>query len=154
MYLVECYNDETVLRVLGVPKRSIRRMRGKGNVMNALKQDPDVVHIGMVDHDVRSANPVPLGPFTLEAVRDGVSLHVWKTHRLVVVHDRVEDWIMSALSAAGLQLSTFHLPATDAAGLHRVEMQLMDTRLVNALGEAVKREPAQVRTLREFLGIK
>ena len=153
MYLVECFNVETVLRVLGVPKQHIRRMKGKGNVLNELKRDPDTEHVGMVDADARSANPVPLPPFMLKEDQDGLRLYVWKTHRLVVVHDRIEDWIMAVMVEVGLELSAFHLPVTDAVGLHRMEMQVMDPRLVSALNEAVKRESARVQTLRRMLGI-
>lgn len=152
MYLVECYNDETVLRVLGVPKAEIRRMKGKGNVMNELKR-AGAPQVGLVDRDVRSAHPVPLEPFSLTDERDGLSVHTWQNQRLVVVHDRIEDWIAACVADAGLGFAEFNIPVKDAAALHRVEMRVMDARLVRLLQEVVRREVTRVDTLRAFLGI-
>lgn len=152
MFLVECYNDETVLRVLGVPKAEIRRMRGKGNVLNRLKREAADPITGMVDRDSASPHAGKLVPFVLAEECDGLALHTWKKNRLVVVDDRIEDWIMNALKQANMDPAAHRLP-TNAAGLHRLETQVMDTRLVDALTMACDALPATVRTMRRFLGL-
>lgn len=140
-----------MLRVLGVPKSSIRRMRGKGNVLNKLKSDPDEPHIGLVDRDRRAQHPVTLAPFQEAERIDGLALYTWKQHRLVEVDDRIEDWIMAVVSEAKLDLKRFHLPIKDADELHRLEMQVMDIRLANALKAAIAADNAPVRTMKRFL---
>lgn len=38
MLYVECYADEAVARILGVPRREIRHEHGKGNIANRLRR--------------------------------------------------------------------------------------------------------------------
>jgi len=149
MYLVECFNDETVLRVLGVHPKRIRRMKGKGNVLNKLKKEVQEAHIGLVDRDARSLNPVPLAPFMEKETRQGLALYVWGGNRLVVVDDKIEDWIFRAAAQAKVRL-----PRKDAHELHRLEARVMHPLLLPVLEELVKASPKSVVDLQELLGLK
>lgn len=152
MFLVECFNDETVLRALGVPKKNVRRMKGKANVIGHLKKDLHRNDVGMVDRDVKSPNPASLGPFTLaEAAHDAV-LYTWKGQRLVVVEDNIEDWIAKALQASGLKLSDY-TPATNAAELNRLESRVCEPGLMKAMDALGANRSAHLATLKRYLGI-
>lgn len=152
MVLVECYNDETVLRALGCSKRDIRRMSGKGNVIRRLKKDAHRNDVGMVDRDARSPNPAPLEPFVRAEAAHDLVLHKWKEQRLVVVEDNIEDWIVKALTASGLKLSDY-TPARTATDLNRLEARVCEPGLMNAIAALDEKGSAHLSTLRSFLGI-
>lgn len=153
MFLVECFNDETVLRALGVPKQQVRRMKGKANVIGHLKKDLHRNDTGMVDHDAKSPNSAHLEPFTrTEAAHDAV-LYVWKGQRLVVVEDNIEDWIAKALQASGLKLSDY-TPATTAAELNRLESRVCEPGLMKAMEVLAANRSVHLATLKRFLGLQ
>ncbi len=153
MFLVECFNDETVLRALGVPKQQVRRMKGKGNVIGHLKKDLHRSDTGMVDCDAKSPNPARLEPFTrAEAAHDAV-LYTWKGQRLVVVEDNIEDWIVKALQASGLKLSDF-TPASTAAELNRLESRVCEPGLMKAMEALATERSPHLATLKRFLGFQ
>jgi len=152
MFLVECYNDETVLRAIGVSRKAIRRMRGKSNVIGHLKKDAHRKDTGMVDRDARSPNPAPLGPFIhAEAEHDAV-LYTYKEQRLVVVEDNIEDWIVKALLACGLKLSDY-TPASTAAKLNRLEARVCEPGLMKAMNALLENGSPHVATLKRYLGL-
>lgn len=153
MILVECYNDETVLRALGVGKRGVMRMRGKANVINHLKRELHRGHVGMVDRDARSPNPAPLHPFNEKDAAHDAVLYMWKEQRLVVVEDKIEDWIEKALKASGMELKAF-TPANNAIELHRLEARVCEPGLMRAMAALERERSAHVATLRRFLGIR
>jgi len=153
MFLVECFNDETVLRALGVPKQQIRRMRGKANVIGHLKKDLHRNDSGMVDRDARSPNPASLGPFThAEAAHDAV-LYTWEGQRLVVVEDNIEDWVVKALQASGLKISDY-TPVSTAADLNRLESRVCEPGLMKAMHALATSHSAHLATLKRYLGVR
>ena len=152
MFLVECFNDETVLRALGISKQQIRRMRGKANVIGHLKKEHHRNDTGMVDRDMKSPNPASLEPFTrVEAAHDAV-LYMRQGQRLVVVEDNIEEWITKALKAAGLKLSAY-TPASNAAELNRLESRVCEPGLMKAIEALDANGSAHLSTLRRFLGL-
>lgn len=152
MFLVECFNDETVLRALGVPKKDIRRMRGKANVIGHLKKEQHRSDTGMVDRDAGSPNPASQEPFTrVEAACDAL-LYMRKGQRLVVVDDNIEEWITKALKASGLKLSDY-TPAHNAAELNRLESRVCEPGLMKAMEALEASRSAHVATLKRYLGI-
>ena len=152
MFLVECFNDETVLRALGVHKKDIRRMKGKANVIGHLRTEQHRNDTGMVDSDARSPNPASLEPFTrLEAAHDAV-LYTRKDQRLVVVEDNIEEWITKALKASGLKLSDY-TPANNAAELNRLESRVCEPGLMKAMEALAADRSAHLATLKRYLGV-
>jgi len=49
IYVVECRPDFKLVKVLGIPKKKIKHVAGKGNVCRVLKKKENSV--GMVDED-------------------------------------------------------------------------------------------------------
>lgn len=153
MILVECYNDETVLRALGCNRRDIRRMRGKSNVIGHLKKDAHRIDAGMVDRDLSSPNPASLEPFVrMESAHD-LELFMWNEQRLVVVHDNIEDWIVKSLQASGLHISDF-TPARNAVELNRLEARVCEPGLERALKALTGKQSPHLATLRRFLALE
>ena len=153
MVLVECYNDETVLRALGCSRRDIRRMRGKANVIGHLKKEAHRNDIGMVDRDARSPNPAPVEPFVLTEQAHDAALYIWKDQRLVVVEDNIEDWIVKALGAAGLSLADY-TPASTAAELNRLEARVCEPGLMKAIDALAMSRSSHLATLKRYLNLR
>ena len=150
--LVECFTDENVVRGLGLVKADVRRMKGKGNVLNFLKQDPRIAHTGLVDKDARSLNAAPIEPFVLVEKRHDAALYTWRSHRLVVVEDNIEDWLSKALTTSKLDFKQFGLPHT-AGQLNKLEPQVGDARVLKLMQQLIEARSPYVATLKKFLAI-
>lgn len=152
MYLVECYSDENLLRGLGIPGRSIRRMRGKGKVMLHIKQNSQQPHTALLDRDRLEAQPKDLALFTLEKLGEGVERYTWGAHTVVMLDDNLEQWLVRAAKLAGLEMRDFRLPTTPEE-LHRIEPKVGDPRMLELVrGLEEKRSPA-MSVLRGALGL-
>lgn len=55
MVAVECYADTMLVNLLGVPKRRVRHVRNKGNVLHALRTEK--ASMGVIDADPGAAQP-------------------------------------------------------------------------------------------------
>lgn len=117
MIAVECFPDEVLLRVLGVPASRIIHSKGKGNVLNALCDGR--AFVGMVDEDPGSIQPAKLNAHFVAGETFG-SLRLLR-HRsdarrtLVVLSPRLEEWFLGRAAACKLDPATFHLPTTAKA---------------------------------------
>lgn len=93
--LVECYPDEMLLRVLGVPRKQLRHERCKGEVVKrVLKFD---CATGLIDEDPQSAQPRDLSNY--KQVHDAEGLRLLarrddKNKKLIIVCPRLEDWLI------------------------------------------------------------
>jgi hypothetical protein len=109
---VECYPDEVLLRVLGVPKRQLLHEARKGEVLNWLKKTPG--GIGMVDEDPDSAQPRDLSNYQEAEVAEGLRLLIRRGgsgQRLIVICPRLEDWLIQRAAICGVDPKRYHLPS-------------------------------------------
>jgi hypothetical protein len=152
MFLVECYSDENLLRGLGIPAGSIRRMYGKGNVLNFVSKDAAMPHIALLDKDRNKSQPRALSLFKLEQCSQGVERYAWRKHTLVLLDDYLEDWLVRATKLTGANMSDFKLPAT-AAELHRIELEVGDERMLKLVRHLVEQRSPALAVLKEALGV-
>lgn len=114
MIYLECFNDEAVVRGLGIPRRVIQHFHGKTLVANAMETSRDSSVIGMVDQDPRE-RPIPyyrefdridhLPELGLARYR-----HPKSQKTLIEIQPDLEPWLYRAASAAGLKPEDHHLP--------------------------------------------
>ncbi|MGA4578545.1 hypothetical protein [Limisphaera sp. VF-2] len=113
MLYVECYPDELLARLLGVPRREIRHARGKGNILNRLRNLQ--AGQGMIDEDPWAPQPEELGQY-IEQERSGdLTLRVHKKNprkRLIVVSPRLEEWLYVRAAVCGVRPADYGLPDT------------------------------------------
>lgn len=64
MIFVECFNDELFLKIIGVPKKSIKHVAGKSNVIRHLLKI-DANSIGVIDEDPNSMQPKQFEDFDI-----------------------------------------------------------------------------------------
>ena len=118
--LVECYPDETLLRLLGVSRKQVRHERCKGEVVKRiLKFD---CATGLIDEDPSSAQPRDLDNY--KQVQAAEELHLLtrrddKNKRLIIVCPRLEDWLIQRAKASGIRPEDYGLPS-DPDKLHSI----------------------------------
>ncbi len=117
---LECWNDEAVVRALGIPKKAIRHQSGSGAVAEALRKS-SVPCLGMVDEDPRGTVPRYFGSFVVEDKGDGLILkiHPKAKHRLIVVMPDLEPWLLAVSQSVNVPPGDFKLPP-DAKTLHQI----------------------------------
>ena len=152
MYLVECFSDENLLRGLGIPGKSIRRMRGKGKVMLFIMQHSERSHVALMDRDRNEAQPNDLRLFKLEKLGEGVERYSWRAHTVVMLDDNLEQWLVRAARLSGVDLRDFNLPATPEA-LHRIEPRVGDPRMLDLVRRLEKKRSPAIGVLRAALGL-
>ena len=152
MFLVECYSDENLLRGLGVPGRSIRRMRGKGNVVRFLIERATEPTVALMDRDRQESQPRALVRFQLETRGEGVERYSWGKHTLVMLDDNLEEWLVRATKLVGASMSDFKLPTT-AAELHRIEPKVGDERMLKLVRHLVEQRSPAFAVLKAALGV-
>jgi len=118
--LVECYPDEMVLRVLGVPAKQLRHERCKGEVVKrVLKFD---CATGLIDEDPSSAQPRDLSHY--KQVHDAAGLRLLarrddENKRLIIVCPLLEDWLIHRAESSGVKPEQYGLPS-DPKRLHAI----------------------------------
>ncbi len=136
MILVECKPDETLLRVLGVPRKEIRHCRGKSVVCNEVRRAGNT--LGLVDEDPgRPPERVLRAHRPEEKAEQGLTVfQVGTGGEIIVLCPRLEEWVLDAAREVGLEPKQFGLP--DSGGeLHRIVNQHLDKweRFIRAIQE-------------------
>ncbi len=78
---LECLPDETIVKCLGIPKKSIKHHNDKGRVCNFLMKNSSSPLIGLIDEDPGSAQPKYLSALVLEKEK----------HHIRVLHDKAHN---------------------------------------------------------------
>ena len=152
MYLVECYNDGTVLLTLGVPRQQVKRQYGKGKVIRAIQDTTRKDLTCMMDLDRNKTGMQGLPAMQVLEKKDGLELYEWRGHRGILGYDFLEDWWVRQVRGSKRQMSDFGLPDT-AAAVHRLERTESDPRLVRVVQHLVEVRAPGILTLRRFLRI-
>ena len=120
MILVECDNDEALVRGLGFPRRGIEHHASKGRVLKALEKAPAGT-VALVDEDPGAGVPGYFRQFQLAEHLPALRLRLYR-HRsepkwIVELLPDLEPWLIAAAGTGGVALTAFHLPDT-ARALH------------------------------------
>jgi len=153
MIYLECYNDEAVVRGLGVPKRHIEHEAGKSLVADAMLRSRQAQVIGLVDQDPGAAPPPYLREF--KPVDDKPQLRLVRYQHpkdgkwLVEIQPDLEPWLYEAAKATGLKPKDFHLPESYRA-LHD-QPRVYAKRVTEFVAALVKAGSAPLCQLQEWL---
>ena len=107
---VECLPDETLLRKLGYTRRQVQHYQGKSRVFAKMRSLTD--QVGLVDEDPMAAqHPYELSLIAQETAH-GVTLRrdPNRNNKVLVLRVKLEDWIISACSASGIEIEQYGLP--------------------------------------------
>ena len=120
LYL-ECFPDETLVKVLGRTRRQFEHAGDIGGVCRLLGKHTE--RLGLVDEDPGKAHPTylknlkPLG----EQHRVRLLTDPLRDNRVLVVCPRLEEWVVWMLHQHGLHLKRdFGIPASTGPELHKV----------------------------------
>jgi hypothetical protein len=120
LYL-ECYPDETLVKVLGRTRRQFEHAGDIGGVCRLLGKHTD--RLGLVDEDPGKAHPTYLKNLKLVGEEHKIKLLTdpQRDNRVLVVCPRLEEWVVGMVHQNGLQLKRdFGIPAGTGPELHKV----------------------------------
>ncbi len=118
MIAVECYADTRLVLTLGATKASVKHARGKGHVLDILRDGK--ADIGLVDEDPGSADYPEMRRYRVSESFGGLRLmrHTEVDgRRVIVVCPRLEEWMLARARSANVDPAEFGL-ALDPRRLH------------------------------------
>jgi len=93
MILIECYNDEELVKQLGFMKKQYKHERNKGEVVNRLKKEPSI-SIGIVDEDQKANQPSEMKFYQTIDMMGSIKLKKKDAIRfLIEISPYLEEWI-------------------------------------------------------------
>jgi hypothetical protein len=93
MILIECFNDEELVKQLGFVKKQYRHERNKGEVVKRLKKEPSI-SIGIVDEDKEADQPGDMKFYhTIDTVGSIKLKRKDAIRFLIVISPYLEEWI-------------------------------------------------------------
>ena len=155
MIIVECANDELLLRTLKVPRRRIEHKGGgREEVVKAVLARKPGSCIGLIDADPQTPHGHNRGLFKNGPMKHDVCEALHEKRRLVVLRPRLEGWLLSAVKAAGLRMSVLDKGLSDdERELHGQLAPRGDMRMAKIIEQLEKKGSAHLKELRAQLGI-
>lgn len=148
MIYLECEADKILVNVLGVPRKEIKHVFGKGNVCNNLKRNKNSK--GLMDDDPLSYQPRHIDKFRVITDKDNIKLLYddQNKNHLIILCPRLEEWILNVIRETKVDITNYDLP-NDAYKLHKT----INTNLkkFKKLIEDVKQQSKILKTLEEFI---
>jgi len=119
MIYVECYADETLVKVFNIPRRKIVHAHCKGSVCNKLEKTKN--SIGLVDEDPKSAQPSYMSRLIIKSSNCSIKLLFDKrtNNHLIILCPGLEKWILNAAIEAKIDTDKYELP-NDPKRLHAI----------------------------------
>ncbi|MBL0128030.1 MAG: hypothetical protein IPP83_11375 [Flavobacteriales bacterium] len=152
--VVECDNDELLLRLLKIPRSRIQHEGNRDEVVKYINRNDPVRYIGMVDEDPGTPRSPNRARFVRKELRNGVQEEVNGARRLVVLKPMLEGWLISAVHAAGGRMVHLDKGLSDVPSeLHRQLMPRGDKRMKKVIEFLDGRKSAHLKSLRSALHI-
>lgn len=153
MIYLECYNDEALVRGLGVPRRMIEHEHGKSLVASALKRDDDAGAIGLVDQDPLGQKVPYLSEFKPVELQLKLGLALFRHPKdqktYVEIQPDLEPWLYQAAKSADMRPEDHQLP-TEYRRLHEQPM-VFEKRVRVLVEKLVAAGSPHLRKLHEWL---
>lgn len=145
---VECLPDETLLKKLGVTRKSITHHTGKSRVFAELKKNSN--EIGMVDEDPGSPTTEYQKKLKLIDEQYGIKLYIDnKGNRVLILKIKLEDWIIAICKSAGIKMANFGLPE-DPNKLHDIINQRIQ-KFEKLIDHLLKTKNVPILKLKEWI---
>jgi hypothetical protein len=149
MIYLECYPDEALLRILGIPVKKIHHAGNKGNVCKRLEKSTNSK--GLVDEDPLSTQPSYIKKLKLHSNEKSIRLLHDESVKnyLIILCPRLEEWILKAARESGLNIKNYGLP-NKADELHKV-INVRLEKYENLISDLKNRKSRMLKTLESFL---
>jgi hypothetical protein len=154
LIVVECGNDEQLMKLIGLPKKRIQHEGNRDEVVKyVLKKEPGQC-IGVVDQDPGTPRGTQRSRFTPDrATTDLHAEHAGK-RRLVVLHPMLEGWLIKAVHACGGRMEQLDKGLSDEPNtLHKLLSPRGDPRMTKIVAYLEKKNSKHLKELRSQLGL-
>ena len=111
MIIVECNNDELLLRILGVGKKKIKHESGKGDVLRLASKNSPV--LAFIDDDPDSEQPKERDNYQIAIQEETLQCCVHfadPEKRLVIISPLLEKWLLIRARKNGIDPKKYGLP--------------------------------------------
>lgn len=152
--VVECSNDELLLRTLGVPRNRIQHGGSRNEVVKVvLRKDADHF-IGLVDEDATTQHGIQRLSFKNGISRNGICVATNGKLRLVVLQPFLEGWLLAAVHACKGRMSQIDNGLSDnARALHNEFAPRGDKRMQKVIKFLESKKSKHLSELKSALGI-
>ena len=145
---VECKPDETLVRKLGVSRKSVTHHQGKSRVFTSLNKKKN--QLAIVDEDPESNKTTYERSLRLIEESGGIKHYQDKSNnKIFVLSGKLEDWIISLCNQQKISLDKFGFP-TKPNDLHDVINQRL-TKFEELLDELIKLKNPELLELKKWL---
>jgi hypothetical protein len=114
MIVVECDADESFIKILGVSRKEIRHVRGKGEVLNAIQKFNRIV--GVVDADPDKSQPNLIQNYKETTRKGSITLFQHKNlpeNIVIQISPDLEGWLLHRAKHHKMALKQeYHLPGS------------------------------------------
>lgn len=111
MIVVECKNDELLMKRMGFSRREIDHAGNKGNVLNQVEKLEKAV--GVIDEDPASAQPGNLGKYQTIKTKGKIKLLENSNDKgkfVVQISPYLENWLLSRAKQNNIRPEEYSLP--------------------------------------------
>jgi hypothetical protein len=129
----ECDNDEALLDIFSIPRKSKKHSFSKGNVCNSLEKVNDSK--GMVDEDPQTQQNkyiTSLGKPNQNKYNIKVFIDSKRNNKVIMLCPKLEDWLYTVAYNNKIKPTKFGLPKS-SDDLHKMEFQKIKEKLSNFL---------------------
>ncbi len=120
MIIVECYNDESLIKMIARSK--VKHEGGKQRVLERVKKNDKAEVIGIIDEDPDSFQPSDLKEYFPKDSKSTIKLLICKNderRRLVQISPDLEGWILNRARKNRIYPTDYGLP-DDSYELHSI----------------------------------
>ena len=152
--VVECDNDELLLRILGVPRDRIQHEGNRDEVVKYVLNKPANHYVGLIDEDPATQHGAQRQSFKNGAARSGIVVAVNGQRPLMVLKPFLERWLLDAVHTCGGRMSALDKGLSDnARELHRQFSPRGDKRMTKVVEFLTKKKSKHLAELRKALDI-
>lgn len=154
MIVVECGNDEQLMKLVGLPKKRIQHEGNRDEVVKyVLKKAPGAC-IGVVDQDPGTPRGNQRAQFKVGHASTDMHAEQAGERRLVVLHPMLEGWLIKAVHACGGSMEMLDKGLSDdARTLHKQLSPKGDPRMKKIVAFLKKKDSKHLQALRVQLGL-
>lgn len=111
MIVIECNNDEFLIKSFGFPRKKISHQRCKGEVVKRVGKLPKAV--GIIDEDPQSNQPGDLKKYKEIQAHGNLKLFTGKNdnkNRIIQISPYLEHWIINRTKSNNINIEDYNLP--------------------------------------------
>lgn len=152
--VVECDNDELLLKLLGVPRARIQHEGNRDEVVKYIVNKPSGDYIGLIDEDPGTQFGSLRQSFKPGRSKHGILVASRAERKLVVIQPFLEAWLQAAVHACQSRMSALDAGLSDdPRELHRQFSPRGDKRMKKVVDLLRRKRSVHLAELERVLGI-